>query len=99
MALRLAASISACTARMTSSRTWKPSATGCASAVLRYMAAMTWLCRASMPERALPASAMLAALASPRIEIGNWSVKAMGDTSVMGPAPSTPASRLRKPER
>ncbi|MNK71710.1 hypothetical protein D3C87_911700 [compost metagenome] len=100
MALRLAASISACMARTTSSRTWKPSATGCASAVLRYIDAMIWLCRASRACRATPASAMLAALASsPRSTMGSWSVKAMGDTSASGPAPSTPASRLRKPER
>ncbi len=56
-ALRLAASISPCMVRATSSRVWKPSATGAASGVPWYMEAISPACRSSMPGLDTPAAA------------------------------------------
>ena len=59
----------------------------CDSAVLRYMASITLLWRASMPWRPTNASAMLATLVSPRKAIGNGSVKVMGKAGTQSAKP------------
>jgi hypothetical protein len=65
-ALRLAASISPASSCMTPSRTLNPSATGAASAVSLYIAAMTALWRASTPGLLNCLSATFGTCTSPR---------------------------------
>ena len=77
-ALRLAASISPCRVPAFSSRVAKPSFTGVASAVPRYMEAMSSACRASTRPRPAPAlSAVLGASTAPRSTRGSVLVNAM----------------------
>ncbi len=93
-ALRPAASISWPSSLTSLSRAAKPSVTGVASGVSRYMSSIILLWRGSTPARPAKRGAAFATCASPRKTSGIWLVKEM---ALLGSSKAT--SRFMKPER